>query len=248
MNDTEPANSPASSNSPDIGESSLHFTFKQRILLWLISTVGALIVRTIGCTLRYTISYEEGAPPIEYRPIVVSFWHNAVLPSIYIARNLSLRVMTSHSFDGEWIARIIRKFGFKSVRGSSSRGSIRGLMGMKRELEEGWTVVFPIDGPRGPRYVAKPGPVMLAGATGLPMVTFYVAVERAWILKTWDRCIIPKPFSKAMFRMGKIIYVPKDADRNEYLAQLQNSLERVRVFAEENVAKVGTTEFPIVKR
>jgi hypothetical protein len=89
---------------------------------------------------------------------------------------------------------------------------------------------------------------MLAGATGLPMVTFYVAVERAWILKTWDRCVIPKPFSKALLRMGKIIHVPKDADRDEYLAQLQGSLDRVRIFAEENVAKVGTAEFPIAKR
>jgi hypothetical protein len=245
----ESENSPASSRSNDSSESSLHFTFKQKILLWLISTLGGLLVRAIGCTLRYAISFEDGAPPtIEYQPMVVSFWHNSVLPSIYISRNLSLRVMTSHSFDGEWIARIIRKFGFESVRGSASRGSIRGLMGMKRELEEGWTVVFPIDGPRGPRYVAKPGPVMLAGATGLPMVTFYVAVERAWILKTWDRCVIPKPFSKALLRMGKIIHVPKDADRDEYLAQLQGSLDRVRIFAEENVAKVGTAEFPIAKR
>jgi len=247
----EPANSPESSdsNSKDRGESSLHFTFKQKILLWLISTLGSLIVRAIGCTLRYAISYEEGAPPnIEYRPMVVSFWHNSVLPSIYVSRNMDLRVMTSHSFDGEWIARIIRKFGFEAVRGSASRGSIRGLMGMKGALEEGCTVVFPIDGPRGPRYVAKPGPVMLAGATGLPMVTFYVAVERAWILKTWDRCVIPKPFSKALLRMGPMIHVPKDADRDEYLSKLQNSLDTVRIFAEENVAKVGTEEFPIVKR
>lgn len=225
------------------------FTLRQRILLSLISNVGTWIIRVLGSTLRYSISFEDGAPPsIEYRPMVVSFWHNCIFPAIYISRNLGLRVMSSDSFDGEWTGRIIRKFGFVKVRGSASRGAIRGLIGMKREVEQGWTVVFTIDGPRGPRYVAKPGPVLLASSTGAPMVAFYVAVEKAWILNSWDRCIIPKPFSRALLRMGKKITVPKEADRDEYLAQLQASLEDVRVFAEENVAKVGTKEFPIVRR
>ena len=226
-----------------------HFTLRQRILLSLITTVGTFIIRAIGSTLRYSISFEDGAPPnIEYRPMVVSFWHNCIFPAIYIARNLGLRVMSSDSFDGEWTGRIIRKFGFVKVRGSGSRGAIRGLIGMKREVEQGWTVVFTIDGPRGPRYVAKPGPVLLASSTGAPMVAFYVAVEKAWILNSWDRCIIPKPFSRVLFRMGKMIHVPKDADRDEHLNHLQNSLENVRIFAEDNVAKVGTEEFPIVRR
>lgn len=225
------------------------FTLRQRILLRIIPFIGAILIRAIGCTLRYTISFEEDAPPsIEYRPMVVSFWHNCIFPAIYIARNLGLRVMSSDSFDGEWTGRIIRKFGFVKVRGSASRGAIRGLIGMKREVEQGWTVVFTIDGPRGPRYVAKPGPVLLASATGAPMVAFYIAVEKSWILKTWDRCIIPKPFSRALMRMGKKIDVPKDGDREEYLARLQSSLEAVRIFAEENVAKVGTSEFPIARR
>jgi hypothetical protein len=211
--------------------------------------VGSFIIRTIGRTLRYAISFEDGAPSnIEYRPMVVSFWHNCIFPAIYISRNLGLRVMSSDSFDGEWTGRIIRKFGFVKVRGSASRGAIRGLIGMKREVEEGWTVVFTIDGPRGPRYVAKPGPVLLASTTGAPMVAFYVAVEKAWILKSWDLCIIPKPFSRALLRMGRKITVPRDGDREHYLAELQGSLDNVRVFAEENVAKVGSDEFPIVRR
>jgi lysophospholipid acyltransferase (LPLAT)-like uncharacterized protein len=225
------------------------FTVWQRILLSLITTVGTFVIRVIGSTLRYAISFEEGAPPsLEYRPMVVSFWHNCIFPAIYISRNLALRVMSSDSFDGEWTGRIIRKFGFVKVRGSASRGAIRGLIGMKREIEQGWTVVFTIDGPRGPRYVAKPGPVLLASSTGVPMVAFYIAVEKAWILNSWDRCIIPKPFSRALMRMGKKIEVPKDGDREQYLAVLQSSLDETRVFAEENVAKVGTEAFPIVKR
>jgi lysophospholipid acyltransferase (LPLAT)-like uncharacterized protein len=225
------------------------FTLRQRILLRIITFFGTMLIRAVGCTLRYGISFEEGAPSsIEYRPMVVSFWHNCIFPAIYISRNLGLRVMSSDSFDGEWTGRIIRKFGFVKVRGSASRGAIRGLIGMKREVEQGWTVVFTIDGPRGPRYVAKPGPVLLASATGAPMVAFYVAVEKSWILRTWDRCIIPKPFSRALLRMGRKIDVPKDGNREEYLSRLQSSLEEVRIFAEENVTKVGTSEFPIVRR
>jgi lysophospholipid acyltransferase (LPLAT)-like uncharacterized protein len=155
--------------------------------------------------------------------------------------------MTSESFDGEYIARIMHKFGFVRVRGSSSRGAVRALLGMRRELEQGWTVAFTIDGPRGPRYVAKPGPVFLARATGVPMAAFHIALERAWILKTWDGCMVPKPFTRALLRVSRQMPVPPDGDDESHLKELQTALDRVRVFAEENVQKVGTTEFPYIR-
>jgi lysophospholipid acyltransferase (LPLAT)-like uncharacterized protein len=224
------------------------FTLRQRVLLFLIAGVGTLVIRAIGWTLRYAVSFENGGPTsLDDRPLVISFWHDCILPATYITRDRSLRVLASDSFDGEWIARIVRKFGFTSVRGSTTRGGIKGLLGTKREVEQGWTVAFTIDGPRGPRHVAKPGPILLASATGVPMATFYVAVEKAWVLKSWDRCLIPKPFSRALMRMGKKISVPEDGDREQYLARLQASLEAVRVFAEENVSRVGSAEFPIIK-
>ena len=86
--------------------------------------------------------------------------------------------MTSLSFDGEFIARIIEKLGFRAVRGSSSRGAVGALLGMRREVEAGQAVAFTIDGPRGPKYVAKPGPVLLAQATGAPMAAFHIALSR----------------------------------------------------------------------
>jgi lysophospholipid acyltransferase (LPLAT)-like uncharacterized protein len=224
------------------------FTLWQRSLLWLITWTGVLVIRLFGPTLRYSVSFEEGAPPsIETRPLVVSFWHNCVFPAIYISRNLAIRVMSSDSFDGEWTGRIIRKFGFVKVRGSSSRGAVRGLIGMRREIEQGWTVAFTIDGPRGPRYVAKPGPVILARSTGAPMVAFYVALDRAWRLNTWDGCLVPKPFSRALLRMGRQIMVPEDGNREHFHEELQSSLERVREFAEANVGKVGSAEFPLYR-
>ena len=224
---------------------------RQRLLLALITWAGFLAIRLIGPTLRFAVSWEEGAPgSLEKRPIIYSFWHRCVFPAAYLWRNLNIRVMTSQSFDGEYIARIIQKFGFVAVRGSSSRGAVRALLGMRREAEEGWTVAFTIDGPRGPRYVAKPGPVLLARSTGLPMSVFHMAVDDAWVLNTWDQFMIPKPFSRVLMRVCTQTVVPADADdaQMERLhGELQAALDRVREFAEINVHKVGR-EFPIFKR
>jgi len=158
--------------------------------------------------------------------------------------------MVSRSFDGEYIARTIEKLGFTAVRGSSSRGGAVALLGLKSQLEQGNPVVFTIDGPRGPKYVAKPGPVLLSRASALPMAAFYVALSDAWVLKTWDALMIPKPFSKALVRFSAKLRVPVDAGEAqmaEFQGQLQAALERVTQFAEENVAKVGSSEFPILK-
>lgn len=159
-------------------------------------------------------------------------------------RDLQVRVMSSDSFDGEYTGRIMQKFGFVKVRGSSSKGAVRALLGMRRELEQGWTAAFTIDGPKGPRYVAKPGPVVLARSTGVPMVVFHIALDRAWVLKTWDGCMIPKPFSRAFMRISRDIPVPLNGGDEQYLGELQSALDRVRVFAEANIAKAGTPEFP----
>jgi lysophospholipid acyltransferase (LPLAT)-like uncharacterized protein len=215
------------------------YTLWQRFLLWLITWVGFLAIRLIGPTLRFTVSFEEGAPAgIETRPMILAFWHNCIFPATYLWRNLQIRVLSSDSFDGEWTGRIIRKFGFVKVRGSSSRGAVRALLGMRRELEQGWPVAFTIDGPRGPRFVAKPGPVLLARASGAPMVAFHIAVEKAWIPNTWDRSMIPKPFSRGLMRVSRQIAVPRDADdfqKERFHAELQAALDRVRDFAEANV-------------
>jgi lysophospholipid acyltransferase (LPLAT)-like uncharacterized protein len=215
--------------------------------LWLITWAGFLAIRLICPTLRFSVSFEDGAPTLETRPMILAFWHCCIFPATYIWRNLQIRVMSSDSFDGEWNGRIIRKFGFVKVRGSSSRGAVRALLGMRRELEHGWTVAFTIDGPRGPRFVAKPGAALLARATGAPMAAFHIAVEDGWVLNTWDGTTIPKPFSRALMRVSRKIVVPanaSDAEKENFHAELQASLERVRLFAEANVSKVGSPEFP----
>jgi hypothetical protein len=228
------------------------FTLWQRIQLWAITWAGYLIIQLIGPTLRVSVSIEDGGPAsMETRPLIYSFWHDCIFASTYIWRDLQVRVMSSDSFDGEYMGRIIRKFGFVKVRGSKSKGAVRALLAFRREVEQGWVVAFTIDGPRGPRYVAKPGPVILARATGVPMVVYHIGLEEAWVLPTWDRSLIPKPCTRALLRISRLIPVPPDADEVEKArlhGELQAALDRVREFAVANVGKVGSAEFPIGAR
>ena len=228
------------------------FSLRQRIILWVISWAAFVAIRLIGPTLRYSISWEElpTIPDAKYeQPIIYSFWHRALFASAWLWKKTDIAVMVSRSFDGEYIARTIERLGFTPMRGSSSRGGATALLGMKSHLSQGNSVAFTIDGPRGPKYVAKPGPVLLAQASGVPMSAFFVALSDTWVLRTWDELMIPKPFSKALVRFSAKIRVPAESDdgkMTEFHRQLQDALERVTKFAETHVEQVGTEEFPVV--
>jgi lysophospholipid acyltransferase (LPLAT)-like uncharacterized protein len=229
------------------------FSLREKVLLWLISWSGYLAISLIGPTLRYSISWEEppSTPDATYeKPVIYSFWHRAVFASAWLWRKTGIAVMVSRSFDGEYIARIIEKFGFVAVRGSSSRGGAPALLGLRGPLERGTTVAFTIDGPRGPKYVAKPGPVWLSRASATPMAAFYVALSDAWMLNTWDEFMIPKPFSKALVRFSAKVRVPSNANDEQmadFHQRLQAALERVTRYAEDHVAQVGSADFPVMK-
>jgi hypothetical protein len=218
------------------------------MIIW----AGCWFIRLIGPTLRVSVSYEEGGQKtLDERPLVASFWHSCMIPATYIWRNMGIRVMSSNSYDGEYMGRIIHKFGFVAVKGSSSRNAMRALLGLRRALEDGWTVAFTLDGPRGPRRKVKPGPAALARSSGVALTMFHVAVDRAWVLNTWDRLMVPAPFARVLVRFGKLIPVPANAgeeDLERYTAELQSSLDRVCEFAEANVGKVGTVAFPTPSR
>jgi lysophospholipid acyltransferase (LPLAT)-like uncharacterized protein len=210
------------------------FRLGQRLALWCISWAGYLLISLIGCTLRFESSSEpgsgvEGGNPPPY--VIGPFWHRSVILATWYFRKRGIAVMTSRSFDGEYIARIIERFGFVAVRGSSSRGGSGALLGMNRALADGRIAAFTIDGPRGPRFLAKPGPVMLARMSGAPILCFYLAAQRPWILRSWDAMMIPRPFSKVHVRWTKLIRVPPeagDAQMHECHCQMQESLERAR--------------------
>jgi lysophospholipid acyltransferase (LPLAT)-like uncharacterized protein len=214
------------------------FTLRQRLSIWAISAIGTLAIRVIGPTLKFEVQCEEGGPPTSdplHVPAVYCFWHECVFASAWFFRNRDIAVMTSRSFDGEYIARIIENLGFRAVRGSSSRGAVRALLGMHTEIEQGRVAAFTIDGPRGPRHVAKPGPVLLARNKQVPLVVYHLAVKSKWTLNSWDKMVIPKPFSRAVLRVSTIMRVPSGADdaaMERHHAEMQAALERVRDGAE----------------
>lgn len=226
------------------------YTLRQRIVLRIIIFFGYWFIRLIGPTLRVCMSREsDSQQTFCHRPLIGSFWHSCIIPATYLFRGCGIRVMSSNSYDGEYMGRIIHKFGFVAVKGSSTRNAVRALLGLRRALEEGWTVAFTLDGPRGPRHQVKPGPVALARSSGVPISAFHVAVDKAWVLNSWDRMMIPKPFARVMLRATTLIRVPENAtedDLERYTHDLQSSMDRACQFAETNVNKAGTAEFPYV--
>ena len=216
-------------------------TLWQRVQFAFVTAFASAFLAIVGRTLRVTFSWEEGSIGSldNVHPGIYPFWHRCVLGATWIFRDRNFAVLTSRSLDGEFIARVIRRFGYVPIRGSSSRGGQRGLLEMHSFVMNGGGAAFTIDGPRGPRFVAKRGPVLLARTTGVPITAFYVAMEKAWVLNTWDTMMIPKPFSRAYIRVARKIFVPSDADDDALAAahaEMQTALERVTAFAESQVS------------
>ncbi len=186
----------------------------KRLQVALIPLALYPIIRALGATYRWRA---EGAEHYDAvlragrRPIM-AFWHGRILPATIYFQRRGITVITSANFDGEWIARIIHRFGYGSARGSSSRGGARALVELKRLMADGTPTAFTIDGPRGPARVAQPGAVFLARITGNPIVPFHIEAARHWTARSWDRAQIPKPGSTVAIAIGEPLYVPPDID------------------------------------
>jgi lysophospholipid acyltransferase (LPLAT)-like uncharacterized protein len=195
-------------------------------------------IRLIGPTLRYEVLGYQHVQRLHDsgRRFISAFWHRSIFAAVWWWRNRGIVVMNTTNFDGQWTRRVIERFGFGTAQGSSTRGGLKGLAVMARRLEEGRDVAFTIDGPRGPRYVAKHGPVMLARRTGLPIMVFHIGFERAHTFeKTWDLFQIPHLFSRTVMIIAPLIHVPTDASREQMEqkhAEMQAALDRVRDLAE----------------
>ena len=178
------------------------FTLSQRLTLAVVPRIAAAVIRLLGATLRYRDVNAPGVPVgIEIPgPVVFAFWHRTLLVCAHRFRNKGIAILISQSFDGELIARTVEHLGFHPVRGSSSRGGASGLRNMAQAYNEGHRCAFTADGPRGPNMVAKPGPVQLAQLVGATWIgAYYSLPDRAWQLNSWDRFLIPKPFSTVTF-------------------------------------------------
>ena len=171
------------------------YTVSQRLTLAVVPRLAALLIRLLGCTLRYEDHAEPGVTPGNQipGPGVFAFWHRSLLVAAYRFRNLGIAILISRSFDGELIARTVELLGFKAIRGSSSRGGSTALRQMAEAYRAGHRCAITADGPKGPAMLAKPGTAQLAQLVGAPVGTFYLLPERAWELKSWDRFSSPNP-------------------------------------------------------
>jgi lysophospholipid acyltransferase (LPLAT)-like uncharacterized protein len=199
----------------------------------LISATATPLIRVLGATYRWRVDGFEHYESIvrSGKVPIFAFWHGRILPATLFWKNRGIVVMTSQNFDGEWIAGIIRRFGYGAARGSTSRGGARALVQLRRLLGEGRPAAFTIDGPRGPARVAQPGAVFLAGATGHPILPFHIEASRFWTTNSWDRTQVPNPFSPVSVAIGEPINVSDTSETTIEATRLE--LERVLGVLEE---------------
>jgi len=203
-----------------------NYTFKQRVLIRLADIAFYFCIRTIGSTVKFVVEgaeHLEAATAKDEMPIYV-FWHDDIFLSAYYWRKSGIIVMTSQSFDGEYIARFIKRLGFGSIRGSSSRGGARALVDMIKTMRLGHPMAFTIDGPRGPRHIAKAGPILLAKKTGNQIVPFIIEPQKYWTVNSWDKLKIPKPFTTARLIVAEPFRIAHDANDE----QMENALTKLQ--------------------
>jgi lysophospholipid acyltransferase (LPLAT)-like uncharacterized protein len=186
----------------------------KRLQIALIARLGAPIIGALGRTYRWRVEgvgHYDAVLASGRRPIM-AFWHGRILPATLFFKRRGIVVITSENFDGEWIGRIIERFGYGMARGSTSRGATRALVQLRKMMAEGRPTAFTIDGPRGPARQAQAGAVFLAKITGNPILPFHIESSRHWTLRSWDRTQVPKPFAQVSIAIGEPFEVAPDVD------------------------------------
>ena len=208
------------------------YTCRQRLVIRAADLAFFLLIKLIGGTTRFTVEGWEhwAAATLGGQQPIYTFWHDRILLSTYFWQRRGIVVMTSRSFDGEYIARFIQRFGYGASRGSSSRGAVGALVEMVKLMRAGRPAGFTIDGPRGPRHKAKMGAVLLAKKTGAPVLPFTINAAHYYAAPSWDRFQVPLPFTRARVLIAPPIYVPADADEallNAKRDELQHALDSI---------------------
>ncbi len=221
---------------------------QHHVLPWIIRAgmrfIGAFtrIVKIEGKETLDTILKEK-------KPVIFSFWHNRIFFSSHFLhvrvfqKGLHLTVLISQSKDGEFIARVVKGWGGDTARGSTSRGGKEALHAIFAAVKKNSAIATTPDGPRGPQYIFQPGTMVVAQMTGLPIVTVTFAAEPAWVLKSWDRFVIPKPFSRIVVAIGEPIYVPRKLEEPEkevWRGKLENAMMENLQTAEDSLARILT--------
>jgi lysophospholipid acyltransferase (LPLAT)-like uncharacterized protein len=204
-----------------------------------IAGLGYSLINALGHTLRWRVEGLDHFDAIvaSGRQPVMAFWHGRILSATYYFRRRGIVVITSENFDGEWIARIIERFGYGTARGSTTRGGRKAMLQLVRDMKAGRPTGFTLDGPRGPARVAQPGAVWLAAATGNPLLPVHLEASSYWSVRSWDRTQIPKPFSTVALVVGTPIEVAKDSP-GEALEESRVELERRLASLEERARAI----------
>jgi lysophospholipid acyltransferase (LPLAT)-like uncharacterized protein len=192
------------------------YSYWQKIKLFGLQYFGYLLIWTAGGTLRFKTEGLDHWIFLKSKrtPMIMVFWHGRIIPTAWYFRKNGIVVMTSLNFDGEYSARFGRMHGYEVVRGSNSRGGLRALAELVRAVKQGKDAGFTVDGPRGPRYQAKIGPILLAKNTGAPILCFHISCRWRIQLNSWDLFQIPIPFSRAKLLIAPPIWIPMDADES----------------------------------
>jgi lysophospholipid acyltransferase (LPLAT)-like uncharacterized protein len=200
-----------------------------------LSLLAAGFLRGLRATLRLR-HHGDGqlrAWEREGRPFILAFWHRHLLLMPYAYRGRRISVLVSQSRDGELIARTVARLGIDSSRGSSSRGGMAGMRALLRKAADGWDIAFTPDGPRGPLREVQPGVILAAAATGLPIQPVAIAASRAKLLRSWDRFLVPLPFSKVHFVYGEPLAVERRGNLEQAAAELKARLDAAEAAAED---------------
>lgn len=199
------------------------FSLWEHLKIWAISIFGYLAVLLIGRSLRWEVYGQENIEQARRlaKSFIVTFWHREIFPAIWFWRKRGMVVMVSQNFDGEYTARVIHWHGYGTARGSSSHRASRVVVEMIRALREGRPGAVTPDGPRGPRFQAKPGVIQIARHSGAAILCFYITPRRSWVFRrSWDQTEIPKPFSRTAIFIAPPILVSSDADDKEQARKL----------------------------
>jgi hypothetical protein len=209
-----------------------------RVRLRVLAGLAVAVARVLGPTLRFEVLGWQHIERVHAsgRRCVYTFWHRSIFLAMWWWRDRGVVAMSSANFDGQVLGRVLAGLGYGTTYGSSSRGGLRGLAELAKEIEKGHDATFSADGPRGPRYVTKSGPAQLARRTGCPIVCLHLRAQYAHTFeKSWDHFQMPHPFSRVVLVIAPPVEVSPEADREELerkTAELQEKLERARHLAE----------------
>lgn len=203
-----------------------------KIKLNLTGIFGKLFIDSLFFTTKIEfVGYDEVSRIFSSKKFIFAIWHSRILLPSYIHKGINCAIIVSRSGDGEIISRVLQNQGHEIVRGSTSRGGIRALAGLIRSLKKRVRpgVITP-DGPRGPRFKCKGGIITLAKKVGYPVIPLTYSAKKIKIFNSWDKFILPYPFTTCRIIYGKPVYVEKDADKDQeniYRMNLENELNRI---------------------